>query len=161
MNRVDELRAQMREVGEAIRTAKDPGSEEYRSLQAAYMTTDKQLRAEQAKQSDKVRANLQSGRHAYGYESGAAFGAGQEEFAAGRDTAFSTAMRTLESHHPRTLSADAAGAMEGVLRNDTPTAIGARYISAVGDDDYTSAFGKILGDPQTGHLRFTPQEHAA
>jgi len=34
----------------------------------------------------------------------------------------------------------------------------ARYLAAVGDPAYHSAFGKLVADPSMGHLRFTPQE---
>ena len=48
--------------------------------------------------------------------------------------------------------------IEKLVRRDDPTGIAARYIVAAGDDSYASAFGKMLSDPTTGHLRFTPQE---
>lgn len=161
MSKRDELRAQLREVGDAIRAHNDPSSEEYRSLQAAFLAADKQLRAENTRQADVVRGRLKSGEHNYTSEAGATFTAGAEKFTAARTDAFGLAMRTLESHHPRTLSAEAAGAMEQVLRHDSPTSIGAKYISAVGDDAYERAFSKILADPTTGHLRMTAEEHTA
>jgi HK97 family phage major capsid protein len=34
----------------------------------------------------------------------------------------------------------------------------ARYLTAVGDPAYRSAFGKMMADPQNGHLRFSPAE---
>ena len=34
----------------------------------------------------------------------------------------------------------------------------ARYLDAVGNPHYDSAFSKMVMDPTTGHLRFTPQE---
>ena len=161
MSKRDELRSQLHQVGDAIRTHSDPQSEEYQSLQAAWLATDKQLRQENAKVNEQVRSKLKSGVHNFTSEAGATFGAGAEKFSAARTDAFGQAMRVLESHYPRSLSADAAGAMEELLRHDTPTSIGAKYIAAVGDDAYNSAFSKVMADPQTGHLRMTGEEHEA
>jgi HK97 family phage major capsid protein len=47
------------------------------------------------------------------------------------------------------------------VRGDDPLGTGARYLSAVADPHYHSAFGKLVSDPLTGHLRFSPQEVAA
>jgi HK97 family phage major capsid protein len=69
------------------------------------------------------------------------------------------AMRTLERYQRSdVLSARAADTIDGVLRRGDPQAITARYLSAVGNDAYCSAFGKMLSDPQMGHLRFSKEE---
>jgi HK97 family phage major capsid protein len=69
------------------------------------------------------------------------------------------AMRMLEEHR-RTdvLSAARADAIDGVLRRGDPQAITARYLAAVANDHYMSAFGKMVTDPQMGHLRFSREE---
>jgi HK97 family phage major capsid protein len=69
------------------------------------------------------------------------------------------AMRMLERHQ-RTdvLSAARADVIDGVLRRGDPNAITARYTAAVANDAYCSAFGKMIGDPQMGHLRFSKEE---
>lgn len=56
------------------------------------------------------------------------------------------------------LRSDAADVLDGVVRNEDPLGVGARYLAAVGDPAYLSAFGKLLADPQSGHLRFSPDE---
>jgi HK97 family phage major capsid protein len=72
-----------------------------------------------------------------------------------RDQALRTLERWSASGH---LSGEATDRMNDlVLRND-PHAQGARYVTAVGDPAYFSAFGKILADPTSGHLRFNPHE---
>jgi HK97 family phage major capsid protein len=58
-------------------------------------------------------------------------------------------------------SARAADTLDQLVRHADPTGIGSRYIEAVGSDDYFSAFGKLVTDPTTGNLRFTPEEVAA
>jgi HK97 family phage major capsid protein len=69
------------------------------------------------------------------------------------------ALRMLERHQRAdVLSARAADTVDGVLRRGDPNAITARYIAAVGNGHYLSAFGKMLGDPQMGHLRFSGEE---
>jgi predicted phage gp36 major capsid-like protein len=40
-------------------------------------------------------------------------------------------------------------------------ALGARYLAAVGDSHYATAFAKILANPGTANLRMTPREQAA
>jgi len=39
--------------------------------------------------------------------------------------------------------------------------VDARYVTAVGSSDYASAFGKLLADPFSAHLRWTAKEHEA
>jgi hypothetical protein len=69
-------------------------------------------------------------------------------------------LRAIERHSAH-LSTDAGTRLERLVRSDDPLGIGARYLSAVGDPHYHSAFGKLITDPTTGHLRFSPQEVAA
>ena len=59
------------------------------------------------------------------------------------------------------LRSDAADRLDDAVRNHDRLGLGARYLDAVGYPHYNSAFGKLLGDPQTGHLRFSPEETAA
>jgi HK97 family phage major capsid protein len=69
------------------------------------------------------------------------------------------AMRTLERYRRSdVLSARAADTVDEVIRRGDPQAITARYIAAVGNDHYLSAFGKMVSDPSMGHLRFSPEE---
>jgi HK97 family phage major capsid protein len=56
------------------------------------------------------------------------------------------------------LSAAAGDRLDEVLRAKDPVGGTARYLNAVGDPAYASAFGKMLADPSTGHLRFDPAE---
>jgi HK97 family phage major capsid protein len=69
------------------------------------------------------------------------------------------AMSTLERYQ-RTdvLSAAAADRADAVLRHGDPFAQTARYLAAVGNEHYGTAFAKMVGDPQMGHLRFGPEE---
>ncbi len=63
----------------------------------------------------------------------------------------SAAMATLErAHGDGVLGSHAADVVDGVLRRGDPHAVTARYTAAVGNDDYSSAFGKMLADPQMG-----------
>jgi hypothetical protein len=55
-------------------------------------------------------------------------------------------------------NAAAADRLDEVLRTGDPAAQTARYVSAVGNEHYRSAFGKLLRDPMQGHLRFDPAE---
>ena len=45
-----------------------------------------------------------------------------------------------------------------IRRSSQPSEWTARYLAAVGDPAYRSAFGKLMQDPQNGHLRFSPEE---
>ena len=66
-------------------------------------------------------------------------------------------LRAIERH--RDLLEDEAGErLEELVREHDPLGIGARYLAAVGDPAYDSAFGKLLMDPMHGHLRFGPAE---
>jgi HK97 family phage major capsid protein len=68
-----------------------------------------------------------------------------------------TGLRAIERHDD-VLTAKAVDRLDGLVRSNDPTGIGARYLDAVGDPAYNTAFGKMVMDPTTGHLRFTPQE---
>jgi HK97 family phage major capsid protein len=59
------------------------------------------------------------------------------------------------------LTPRAADRLDDVIRDRDPLGLGARYLAAVGDLDYTNAFGKILADPTHGALRFSPREREA
>lgn len=69
-------------------------------------------------------------------------------------------LRAVERHQGR-LTAQAADRLDGHIRSNDPTGVDARYLDAVGDPHYASAFGKMLADPNHGHLRFSSQEVAA
>jgi HK97 family phage major capsid protein len=74
----------------------------------------------------------------------------------------SAAMRTVERYQTRhVLDSAASDRIDKVLREGDPAALTARYLAAVGDEHYRTAFGKLLRDPQHGHLRYSPQEVAA
>jgi HK97 family phage major capsid protein len=72
------------------------------------------------------------------------------------------AMRALDRHQRSgVLNAAAADRADTVLRRGDGQGLTARWIAAAGAEAYASAFGKMVGDPQMGHLRFTPAEVAA
>jgi HK97 family phage major capsid protein len=56
------------------------------------------------------------------------------------------------------LTAPAADRLDAVIRERDPLGLGGRYLEAVADPAYTTAFAKILRDPQTAHLRFEARE---
>jgi HK97 family phage major capsid protein len=56
------------------------------------------------------------------------------------------------------LTAKAADRLDGLVRGRDPDGSAARYLDAVGDPHYNSAFGKMVMDPMSGHLRFSPRE---
>lgn len=70
------------------------------------------------------------------------------------------ALRTIE-RHAAMMDDEAAERTDRLVRRDDPRKLTARYLSAVGDEHYRSAFGKLLADPVTGHNRFTTEEIAA
>jgi hypothetical protein len=59
------------------------------------------------------------------------------------------------------LNSTAADRLDGLIRRDGPRALAGRYLTAIGDPAYLSAFGKLLADPTTGHLRFSAKEAEA
>jgi HK97 family phage major capsid protein len=67
-------------------------------------------------------------------------------------------LRAIERHRD-VLTGAAGSVLERVVRNPADvTAVGARYIAAVGDPAYFTAFGKLVQDPMTAHVRMTPKE---
>jgi HK97 family phage major capsid protein len=69
-------------------------------------------------------------------------------------------LRAIERHQG-VLSSEAADNLDHIVRNKDPLGVDAKYLSAVGDPAYLSAFGKIVADPMHGHLRHDPREVAA
>jgi len=55
----------------------------------------------------------------------------------------------------------AAKRVEKMLRATDRDGVDARYLAAVGDPDYATAFWKVLPNPTTGHLSFTAREAEA
>jgi HK97 family phage major capsid protein len=58
-------------------------------------------------------------------------------------------------------SNESARRVEKMLRSTDRDGVDARYLAAVGDPDYATAFWKVLPNPSTGHLSFTPREAEA
>ena len=73
---------------------------------------------------------------------------------------FRRAAMTMLEHRQRAdeLSAEAADRCDTVLRHGDAQGLTARYLAAVGDEAYATAFAKMVQDPSTGHLRFSPAE---
>jgi HK97 family phage major capsid protein len=68
-------------------------------------------------------------------------------------------MATVERYQARAvLNAKAADRLDKVLRQSDGQGLTARYLAAAGNEHYHTAFGKMLADPQMGHLRFSPDE---
>jgi HK97 family phage major capsid protein len=72
-----------------------------------------------------------------------------------RDAAGRTIERYVASGE---MSSTAADRLDELVRRRDPTGVDARYLAAVGDPAYASAFWKVLVDSQHGHLRHTPEE---
>jgi HK97 family phage major capsid protein len=112
---------------------------------------------------ERVRAIVE-GRAPGHIEAGATFGPGQplrdehqpEHVRAGHDAG----LRTIE-RNAGVLNAEAANRLDELIRERDPQGVGGRYMDAVADPSYLSAFGKMLADPTTGHLRFDAKEVAA
>ena len=66
-------------------------------------------------------------------------------------------LRAIERNAGR-LSADANDRLDDLVRERDLLGLGGRYLDAVADPNYLSAFGKMIVDPTTGHLRFSPRE---
>jgi HK97 family phage major capsid protein len=66
-------------------------------------------------------------------------------------------LQTIERHRG-VLTPEAGDRLDELVRGRDPMGLDARYLAAVGDPHYNSAFGKLLADPMQGHLRFSPQE---
>jgi HK97 family phage major capsid protein len=73
------------------------------------------------------------------------------------------AMRTLDRYNDSgELRSNAAETLERLVKDQRdPLALTARYLTAAGDPNYTSAFGKILQHGPMAPLRFSPEEQAA
>ena len=71
-----------------------------------------------------------------------------------------SALRTIERYSGG-LSAAANDRLEAIVRRPDPFQFENRYLAAVGEPAYHSAFGKMLRDPQHGHLGWTPAERDA
>jgi HK97 family phage major capsid protein len=70
-----------------------------------------------------------------------------------------SAMQTIEQYQRSSvLASRAADVIDGVLRTGDPDALTARYLTAVGNPHYGTAFGRMLADPQMAHLRYSPEE---
>jgi HK97 family phage major capsid protein len=69
-------------------------------------------------------------------------------------------LRAIQRHEG-ILEPKAADRLDKHVRSNDPGGLDARYLDAVGSAAYSSAFAKMLADPNHGHLRFSPQEVAA
>ena len=68
------------------------------------------------------------------------------------------ALGVIERYHPSHLTNEAATRLDYIVRADARGTINARYLTAVGNPAYLTAFTKMLADPTTGHLRFSEEE---
>ncbi len=85
-----------------------------------------------------------------------------EQIAPHRRQALDGAMRTLERcQRDDVMNSRAAVAMEAVVRSRDPMGLTARYLTAVADPAYNSAFGKLLQYADTAAMRMTADEPAA
>jgi HK97 family phage major capsid protein len=66
-------------------------------------------------------------------------------------------LRAIDQH-AGVLSALAADRLDALVRIGDAQGLGGRYLDAVGSEHYLSAFGKLVADPTSGHLRFSPAE---
>jgi hypothetical protein len=73
------------------------------------------------------------------------------------------ALRAIDQcHRDQPLMLDkSAHILENLIKYADPTCLTARYLVAVGDPHYNSAFGKMLALPQDAHLRFSAAETEA
>jgi len=75
--------------------------------------------------------------------------------------AMNAGLRTVERHYNHgPLEDRAAGKLETLVRSDR-SGLAARYLHAVGRDEYNSAFGKLLMNPTSGHWTLTREESMA
>ena len=74
-------------------------------------------------------------------------------------TAIDGALRAIE-RHADTMADGAPELVERAVRNDR-AGFGARYLEAVADEHYRSAFGLYLAHGQDAKMRMTPQQEAA
>jgi HK97 family phage major capsid protein len=73
----------------------------------------------------------------------------------------SLGLRAIDMHAGRELSAAAADHLDEVVRERDETGIGGKYLAAVGDPNYYTAFGKILQHGQMAQLHMSPAEQEA
>jgi HK97 family phage major capsid protein len=79
-----------------------------------------------------------------------------------RKQALDGALRCLErTQHSGVMSDRAATAMEGVVRHGDPSGSTARYLAAVADPAYFTAFGKLLQYGSNAGMRMSSEEHRA
>ena len=79
-----------------------------------------------------------------------------------RKAALDGALRCLErTQHSGVMSDRAATAMEGVVRHGDPSGSTARYLAAVADPAYFTAFGKLLQYGSNAGMRMSSEEHRA
>jgi HK97 family phage major capsid protein len=70
-----------------------------------------------------------------------------------------SAMLALSRHgKANVLNSASLDRVDAVLRRGDGQGLTARYVAAVADDAYSTAFGKMVADPVQGHLRFSPAE---
>jgi HK97 family phage major capsid protein len=68
------------------------------------------------------------------------------------------ALRTIERFAGSRLRSEAADELDDLVRSRDPSGTDARYLTAVGDPAYNSAFGKLVTDPTHGHLKLDAGE---
>jgi HK97 family phage major capsid protein len=90
------------------------------------------------------------------HEAGAAFGPAPRSLS-GPEAARDQALRAIE-RHADALQPEAGDRLVRLVDRRDPLGIDARYLAAVADPAYHSAFGKLITDPRHGHLRHTPEE---
>jgi HK97 family phage major capsid protein len=104
-----------------------------------------------------IRAGVASGRYttipAVRSAEPAPLGEGPEHVLRARDQALRSIAR-----HEDLLDGRAGERLEALVRRQDPHGLASRYLAAVGSPHYSAAFGKLLADPVTGHLRFGPEE---
>jgi HK97 family phage major capsid protein len=66
-------------------------------------------------------------------------------------------LRTIDAHKS-ILDARAGDRLVAMIEEEDPLGLAGRYLAAVGNPAYASAFFKMLRDPMTGHLGFNPKE---
>ena len=86
-------------------------------------------------------------------ESGTFEGDDREHRPRARNAAQELGLHAIDQYEAKGgLRSDAADVLDDLGRLES------KYLSAVANPDYNTAFGKLLADPQSGHLRMSPQE---
>ncbi|TFI45155.1 phage major capsid protein [Rhodococcus sp. 1R11] len=105
-----------------------------------------------------VKAQLASGERSS--EHGSNVGATQDRRTVNASPTRDQIMRTLESDvKAKLFTADAADTVEKLIGAEGSKET--RYLQAVGNPEYRTAFEKLLGDPENGHRLFTGSELSA